>query len=1350
MIPAIASLAQHQNGFSKLQDERIAIADSEVFDILQDQFGFMWFGTSDGLIRYDGHEMKVYRENPLDTNSLRDNYIRKLLEDNNGNLWVGTAQGNLCRYNRLSDNFTSIPAGPDAKLANRVWDIILSSQNRLWVATNLGLELVDQRTLKREQYFKEGHQLYNFLINCLLEDQHGNIWMGTGGNGLHFLNPSTGQALKLDRDLIASAEDMNDPIYDLVLTEDGKIWVANNTHRLSCIDLGNETFSSHSIAKANGTKIEGIWKIEAADDESLWLGTRDQGLIHYTYTTQSSTVYPHDPTKRGSISSNFIGSLLKTSEALWVGHIGKGVSQFYLGNSGIEQVPFQTVAKNGTSFRRILKDRNGHFWAATHRNGVYRYDPDKGITNQFVHEPGTPNSLAHYLIWDILIDHQGLLWIATHEGLQSFDTQKERFITYEIKPGLQPLAIRTLIEDNEENLWIGTFSGLYCLDASTKQFRHIELSQENSSFIVSKLFVDSQDYLWVSVYGMGVYRVNLETEKITYFQKNPTDFRSLSSNMVGAFAEDDQQKIWLGARGGGLNLFIPEMASDSGHFQHWRPYNSGLTDDNVWDIYSDNNQHLWLNTGSGLFTFNTENQKITSYQLPGIPERFSFAAQAGVPGKLFLWDNTDHLAYQFTPNELSQNEEIPQVFITGLQVTGQDALPKDHFDADAFGLPILEKTILFTESVDLSYWQNDLTFQFSTLNFIQPERNQYKFKLEGYDPDWIETDAWNRHIRYTNLSPGEYNFKVIASNNDGLWNETGKTLAIHISPPWWHTWWAYVIYSILLFLTIRAIYNFQLNRKLIEAEAKRLKELDTAKTRLFTNVTHEFRTPLTVILGMARKVKEDPKEWLFEGIDSIQRSGRQLLELVNQMLDLSRLESNNLQLDYRQGDVVAYLGYLVQSYQSYAVSKQIDLQWNSAITEVVMDYAPGALAKIMGNLLSNAMKYTPGGGIISVNLNLRDSGKLKNLLLTIQDTGIGIPEDQLPHIFDRFYQIEQAQSLNGRRNGSSYQTGGTGIGLALVKELVALMDGHVTVESTIKRGTTFQIMLPIRNTAAVVNPWEPVIPHTRIQEVQRKKTASKWTDEQLPIALIIEDNPDVTRYVESCLQKQYTIHTAVNGKIGVEKALDIIPDIIICDVMMPEMDGYQVCHTLKNNERSSHIPIVMLTAKVDQYSRLVGLRRGADAYLAKPFDPEELELQLNNLLQLSQKVRQHLANFPRTNDEPAQLFPQENAFLQRLKSIVLANISDDAFGITEVCAALAISRSQLHRKLKAITGKSTSLIIRSIRLEEAHLRLLDSELTIAEIAYQVGFNNPNYFSTVFSETYGMSPTEMRENQALQQ
>jgi signal transduction histidine kinase/DNA-binding response OmpR family regulator/Flp pilus assembly protein TadD len=529
-------------------------------------------------------------------------------------------------------------------------------------------------------------------------------------------------------------------------------------------------------------------------------------------------------------------------------------------------------------------------------------------------------------------------------------------------------------------------------------------------------------------------------------------------------------------------------------------------------------------------------------------------------------------------------------------------------------------------------------------------------------------------------------------------------------------------------------------KSIVENQKIKLEEMDQVKSRFFTNISHEFRTPLTIISGMAGQIMDNPPAWAKKGGQMIKQNSANLLNLVNQILDLRKLEASELKLNLVQGDVVKYLRYLSQSYETYAQSKGLHLHFLSAVEKLVMDYDPEKLLRIYSNLLSNAVKYTPGNGNIYLHINRATKNRQPCLQLRVEDTGTGIDADKLPHIFDRFYQVDGSTTRKGE---------GTGIGLALTKELVQLMNGSIDVKSTPGKGTTFTVLLPVTNESLItevlspeVGLVEPPVTDKIISSPSKieKSGADRQPTAELPTLLIVEDNPDIRQFLVACLEYDYQLETATNGQEGIDLALDIVPDLIISDVMMPEKDGFELCETLKTDERTSHIPIILLTAKADMESKISGLKTGADAYLTKPFEPEELMVRLEKLFELRKKLQARYHSF-----EPESI-PEnkEEEFVQKIRQSVLANLSDDTFGIAQLCRAVALSRAQLHNKLKALTGQSTSIFIRSIRLHKAKELLESSDLNVSEVGYEVGFKNPSHFSSAYQEVFGTSPSKTRK------
>lgn len=639
-------------------------------------------------------------------------------------------------------------------------------------------------------------------------------------------------------------------------------------------------------------------------------------------------------------------------------------------------------------------------------------------------------------------------------------------------------------------------------------------------------------------------------------------------------------------------------------------------------------------------------------------------------------------------------------------------------------------------SITLKHDQNDVVLEYVGVQYNSGDRIQYKYKMEGVHQDW-QMVGTERTARFNNLKAGSYTFFVNAANADGVWSDTPAFVHIKVLPPWWLTWWMKVIYFVVVLALAYALYAYQLNRKLEEQERKRLQELDDVKTKMYTNITHEFRTPLSVIQGVAEQLdgNEQAKE-------AIQRNSYNLLNLVNQMLDLSKLESGTLPIKMMRGDVINYLSYLTESFKSFSDSKNIKLHFLSEVKFLEMDFDPDKLMKIIVNLLSNAIKFTDDNGDVYVQVNIE---KAKNqlskwrgaevLLIKVKDTGIGIPAEELSNIFERFYQVD---------DGSTRKGGGTGIGLAYARELIKILNGRIEVESRVGKGTIFSVFLPIRkeSTLHMKSATDELIQTFRYGQRKEERVLDDFVPGvETPLALVVEDNRDVRDYLYNCLNGNFQLVFANDGAEGIDKAVELTPDIIVSDVMMPRKDGFELCATLKKDIRTSHIPIVLLTAKVDIDSRIQGLQHGADAYIAKPFHQKELLVQLSQLLVERRKLQELYSQKFQTATE----HKEEDQFLKNIIQIIETDMekSIDMNGLSD---ALAMSRTQVYRKVKALTGLSPTIYIRRIRLRKSKMLLSTTQLSISEIAYAVGFNEPAFFTRNFKEFYGKSPKEFRSEQ----
>jgi len=751
----------------------------------------------------------------------------------------------------------------------------------------------------------------------------------------------------------------------------------------------------------------------------------------------------------------------------------------------------------------------------------------------------------------------------------------------------------------------------------------------------------------------------------------------------------------------------------------------------------DHADKVWMSTEKAILKFDPITNSFVVYdEAEGIQiNNFGFGVSflTATGQAIFGGDGGFHI---FDPIELTRKEFFhqPKIQITALQINNQSVLPGDAVLVDE---PIWEK-----EALDLSYRQNTFSFGINCLDYKKPADIYLEYQLENYDQIWRKAGS-EKTASYVNVPPGEYIFKVRGTNSEGYWNKTGKSIELTIYPPWWQTWWARLIGILLGIILLYALYRFQLNRRLLEQERIQLKEIDALKTRLYSNITHEFRTPLTLIIGLSKQLidSQDLRKEIAAKLKTIERNGEQSLRLVNQLLDLRKLETGHLGLQLIQSDILPLFRYVHDNFHSFAASKDIDLGLNLPKEPIIMDYDPNRVYEISSNLVINAIKYTPADGAIDLSVR-KDKETPSFLMIKVKDSGIGIPEADMPYVFDRFHQVEA-------RNNES----GTGIGLALVKEFTELMGGKVKVKSILNIGSEFDVFLPITNSASAAKHFlKSDMLNNELVTISSPASSDSQSAQADPkekrLILIVEDNEEVAHFIASFLDK-YAIHFAKNGQEGTDKALELIPDLIISDVMMPQKNGFELCEQLKDDERTSHIPIILLTARATNTDKISGLKKGADAYLTKPFSHAELQLWVANLLQSRKELHQRYAkpNLPSKPEKVASLdLAMEDAFVKKVIALIEKNSPNPDYSVTLIAEAVHLSSSQLHRKVSAVTGKSPIQLLRLYRLNKAKELLRNQALSISQVAYQAGFNDPSYFTRTFTKVFKQKPTEFRENQ----
>ena len=1347
----LVATAQTPPAYESISTDR-GLSQGMVFDLLQDKEGFIWVATKNGLNRYDGYSFKVFANDPYNANSLSSNTVVKLFEDSKGRIWVGTENAGLNIYDKKSGKFYRITHN-NSNLAslsgNGIRRIMEMPDGRILLATDVaGLNIIE---LNNTFFEKNTASVItrlslpgNTQVYGMGKDKNGIIWIGGMDGSVYRFDPSKNGFIKLENGRLLNNGYLN---------RDGSKLINSN---LLLAD-GKDIYPLFDINKTAAGNI--IFKPR----EQLWENHHREEYFYDAYNWEPGKAVKWDnplPVTTTRICYPFI---IDRSGVLWSGSVGYGLRKY---NSAGNR--FKTWIPNpGASVKWIIPVKADDIFLGDFAYGWSRLINDSIRKNAFGSIPNLTK------LDNFIISKSGDYWIKSdHKGYIKYNPASGKLISYpQINDDKSIGTKQPMLEDSKGYIWLaglgGKFTRIHTVTGSIDSFTINNMAAKPipPKSICTALYEDKQGVCWIGTPEGFVKVIFSNSQKssphIKWFYNNSSNRNSLNYNHVSCFLDDPtapDKYLWIATKGGGLN----RLDKTTGDFFHLTT-KDGLPDDVVYGILPDDAGNIWGSTNKGIFCLsptkiNSNNWIFHNFtKANGLQDdEFNTGSYAKLPNGNLAFGGVNGLNI-FDPKEILVPGFMPNIFITDILINNQSISPEDNTG-------VLKNTIEQSKEITLTHLQDILTLEFSSLDLTASIQNKYRYQLVGVDKDWVESGT-RRTATYLHLPAGNYIFKVQGSNSQGIWSDKIAELQITILPPWWRSWWAYMIYIILLGFGIRAYFKFTVNRAKLKSqlnfeqlEAKRVKELDSVKTQLYTNITHEFRTPLTVILGMAQQVKSNPPQHLDNGIDMIIRNGQSLLNLVNEMLDLSKLETGKMTLQPVNGDIINFLRYIVESFHSLAESQKKQLHFLAGMDSLYVAYDPEKLRQIIANLLSNALKFTPQKGNIYITVSeinqLHEAGK-STLIIKVKDTGIGIPEGQLEHIFERFYQLD---------NSHTRKTEGTGIGLALTKELVKLMEGDITVKSPptgANRGTEFTVTLPLINTPAAENIIYPDIKDAVSKQINTASFNSPNPDEEKqvkekPLILLVEDNADVVAYTASCLP-DYRLAVGQDGREGFEIALEIIPDLIITDVMMPFVDGFELCRQLRNHEHTSHIPIIMLTAKADIESKMEGLEKGADAYIEKPFNREELLLRIKKLLELRKNLQQfYLKKAGLNNNTTAKdnISPVEeiisgnnieDEFVKRVREAIEINLSETGFTVEQLCKIVFMSHSQLHRKLDALTGCSPNKFIRIIRLNKAKELMKHTTGSIATIALDCGFNDPGYFARVFKQEHGLTPQEWRSN-----
>lgn len=1341
--------------YSQVSFDHITVAgglsQSTVLSICKDSRGFMWFGTRDRLNRYDARDIRIYTHSYRDTGSISGNdYVFSVFEDREKNLWVGTVKG-LNRYIPETDSFEHIlhdPSNPASLSDNNVHSIFQDRSGRIWVGTNNGLNMLPSAHARKfVHYFKPAMGaggLAGNAVHAIYQDQLGNLWIGTA-SGLTRMTYQNGRfAFKsfIHSDADPGSLGANS-VQALAEDHHHNLWIGTDNGGLDLFNPQNDTFThfKHNPANPNSLSSDDVRKIMPDNQGNLWIGTI-RGLNIFNPDTKTFTRYEHNAEDRNSLSDNSIKEIYQDDlGTIWVGTTYGGVNVYHQNNA-----PFRVYQSNqyknsisGNVVSAIAGGSKNDLWIGTEGSGLNRLNRQSGLFKVYSNIPGNKNSLPSNFIKAVYFDHEHNLWIGTHQGglalyRPASDSFKQFAHDAASKFSVSSNSVSCLLEDSQNRFWVGTSNGLNLLDKHKQQFRNYIADPSKpirlSDNAIRYIFEDSKRNIWVgTTIGLNLLRTNADA--FVSFPVNERSDKTLHVGYVNCIKEDGSGTIWIGSFHGGLSRFDAQTQT----FETFTKA-QGLPSDNILNIQQANDGMLWLSTDNGLAQFDPLNHKTKIFLAEdGLPTNEFNASSSfkDTAGNLYFGSYNGLVV--FNPARIKENRYTAPVMITGLKLFNQPVLVGDRSG-------LLKQDISLTKQVTFRYNQNVFSLDFTSLNYTNPGKNRYMYRLIGFEKNWNYTQFPT--ATYTNLPAGDYDFEVKGSNNDGIWNPDIKRLHIVVLPPLWKTWWAYLIYAISFFSLLALVVGFFRRQARLEADLhyeqashEREHQLNQQKLDFFTQVSHEIRTPLTLIQAPLDKLLDEHHldEPADRQIRLIKKNTSRLVGLVDELLDFRKIEDGKQKLQVAEVDLVAFVRGIFESFVPLSASKNIDYRFDALPDALPVFIDPNQFEKVVYNLLSNAFKFTPDGGRVSVEIINNEN----TIRLNITDNGPGIPEDVLPKLFAHFYQPK------------STTTPGWGIGLALSKGIVELHGGRISVESHIANGigpggSTFTVELlkgPAHFYAEQFRNDQPLITPIVIDEPEIAELPLIDITEQngKPLILLVEDNDDVRGFIAEALQAQYQVVQTVDGREGFETAVKIVPDLIISDVAMPVMDGFELSRKIKSDIATSHIPFIMLTAKATHEQMVSGLETGADDYITKPFSLKVLQLKVKNLLAARQAMRARYSQQVTLMPAGREISSPEEKFLERLMQLVELNLDDPEFAVAKLVDQIGMSQTALYRKVKALTGMTITDFIKSVRMKQAAALLAQNKLSIAEVAYTVGFSDRKYFSKEFKKQFGRSPSE---------
>lgn len=1332
------------------------LSDNYVHCIIQDQTGFMWFGTEDGLNRFDGHTVTVYRADSSQFPDENIDHITALYQHPGGLIWAGTNGGGLFILDPKTEKFTyyyHLSDDPNSLIQNQVLAIEPGRNGNIWLGTQGGLQLAELDGKGFPVNFKtfiydpqDAHSIPSNYVYCLKEASDGTLWIGSNHHGLMRFFPDEQRFVQFrpqkdDPNSLSSLGVMD------IFEDSGKnIWISLWNGGINLYNPDQENFQrfTHDHNRPESISSNNVYDIIEKSPGQLWIATYNSGVSMMNTAEKEGNSYQFEDITFDKIGVDYVRDYqtrclyADRSGLLWAGTLGGGIKKIYHSRDALGQyhrVP-EMLGLSNMEISSILEDRQGELWIGTADRGVFRFkkniDPEAERWSRIQNIPGSRNLIGSNQITCLFEDKDQNIWIGTKRGLSGYNPrgsehQWEIFTSDPLNPfSLYNNHVLNITEDNDGRLWVNTVGGMNQFDAETQQFLN-KKSRFDLLFSYSELSsIDMFHQFSNGTILLGnTERVRLyypREEKLVLGWEKFSNFKNQLPGEVMDIFETSGKVSWIATRKG-----LVRHDEESGFVTDF-PGADELSSHTITSVITLKDGNLWMGSQSGLIRFHIESGTLTQYKINNELKSNHICTRTGIEGvEGLIWLGTKNGLYSFNIDQVKTDHQPPPVVISGLRFSSKMVRPHKPVN----GQVIMDKHIAFANEITIPYTQNVFSIEFSALSYLLNSKNRYAYRLDDLDKKWNYSDSKHRVVTYGNLSPGSYTFRVKAANSNGVWNREGTSLKIKILSPPWKTGWAYCLYGVIFLFLIYISRKFFIKRIELENELKmekfkseQISEINQMKMEFFTNISHDLKTPVTLLISPLEKLIKIPESGNEKLFRMMLRNALKLHKQLQHLLEIGNSYEKNINPEMVEEDMVNVIYQTYLGFSDLAQKRNILYNFKSSVESYQTIFDPNHIETILENLLSNAFKYTPRGRKIEVELDINVSPEEGEFVsIVVRDTGQGIKKEDLPFVFNRYYQAGKSD-LPSIKN--------TGIGLSIVKQLVEFYKGRITVTSHPSIQTEFNVEIPVLKSDTITGNSLLKAPEANPQEPQQmhKKTI-----------LVVEDNQDLRNHLNNILSDHYQVLVAPDGMAGFNMARKKIPDLIITDIMMPRLNGIDLCQKIKNDIITSHIPIILLSARTNYEIHKKGLKMGADDYVTKPFRTELLRLKIDNIFESREKLRQKFSENPATHQEDFGFSSPDNDLMKKILLIIEQNMENPAFDVKMLAQEIGMSRSVLYTKLPSLTSLSPNEFIRKIRLNHAAKLLAETNLSVAEVCYSVGFSTPKYFAKCFKDQFGQNPSE---------